>query len=229
MQKKNELYHHGIIGQRWGIRRYQNYDGTLTALGRRRLYDKDGQLSDEGKKYLIKNADNNESVMSFSKKNKSLLKQQLEEMQDVYDAVDKADKDLRKAKEAALNSAEFKKIERQLSDEIYDKIGADEWCNSKKDYYDNHASNPKSEHYLWDEDEPIYYLKDIPSYQKADKAYQDAWDAMVDKGSEVSRQLLESINNGYGPYNLNRLNPDGEIYNRILKKLKFTITYSKYD
>lgn len=32
----NELYHHGVKGQRWGIRRYQNYDGTLTAAGRRR-------------------------------------------------------------------------------------------------------------------------------------------------------------------------------------------------
>lgn len=32
----NELYHHGIKGQRWGVRRYQNADGTLTAAGRRR-------------------------------------------------------------------------------------------------------------------------------------------------------------------------------------------------
>ena len=32
-----ELYHHGVKGQRWGVRRYQNEDGTLTALGRKRL------------------------------------------------------------------------------------------------------------------------------------------------------------------------------------------------
>ena len=32
----NELYHHGIKGMRWGIRRYQNPDGTLTEEGRRR-------------------------------------------------------------------------------------------------------------------------------------------------------------------------------------------------
>ena len=28
------LYHHGIKGQKWGVRRYQNPDGTLTAEGK---------------------------------------------------------------------------------------------------------------------------------------------------------------------------------------------------
>ena len=31
----DELYHHGIKGQRWGVRRYQNSDGSLTSEGRR--------------------------------------------------------------------------------------------------------------------------------------------------------------------------------------------------
>lgn len=32
----DELYHHGIKGQRWGVRRFQNDDGTLTEEGIRR-------------------------------------------------------------------------------------------------------------------------------------------------------------------------------------------------
>lgn len=36
----NRLYHHGIKGMKWGVRRYQNKDGTLTAAGKKRLVDK---------------------------------------------------------------------------------------------------------------------------------------------------------------------------------------------
>lgn len=36
MENNNDIYHHGIIGQKWGIRRYQNKDGSLTPAGKRR-------------------------------------------------------------------------------------------------------------------------------------------------------------------------------------------------
>lgn len=38
LQYKNYLAHHGIEGQKWGVRRYQNADGSLTPEGRARYY-----------------------------------------------------------------------------------------------------------------------------------------------------------------------------------------------
>ena len=49
------LIHHGILGQRWGVRRYQNKDGTLTEAGKRRVRkDNDkiySSLSDKERDY----------------------------------------------------------------------------------------------------------------------------------------------------------------------------------
>lgn len=44
----DELYHHGIKGQKWGIRRYQNVDGTRTPEGKVR-YNK-GEARDYAKR-----------------------------------------------------------------------------------------------------------------------------------------------------------------------------------
>lgn len=40
--KTKELYHHGTKGQKWGIRRYQNLDGSLTEEGKRRYGSVEG-------------------------------------------------------------------------------------------------------------------------------------------------------------------------------------------
>ena len=46
----NELYHHGIKNMKWGIRRFQNKDGSLTPAGKKR-YDKEvAKLKAEKKK-----------------------------------------------------------------------------------------------------------------------------------------------------------------------------------
>ena len=37
VDKVNELYHHGVMGMKWGVRRYQNKDGILTERGKARF------------------------------------------------------------------------------------------------------------------------------------------------------------------------------------------------
>ena len=65
--RQGELYHHGIKGQKWGVRRFQNKDGSLTPAGKKR-YDEPnvGRKTKEAKTYKIP-------------KNKSLHRLQLEE------------------------------------------------------------------------------------------------------------------------------------------------------
>lgn len=48
-----ELYHHGIKGQKWGVRRYQNEDGTLTDAGKKH-YAKDMEKLESIQKKLDK-------------------------------------------------------------------------------------------------------------------------------------------------------------------------------
>lgn len=77
-----ELYHHGIKGQKWGVRRYQNPDGSLTAEGMRRyglaLKGARKMLSD---KYLFPNSDALQLV-----KNKKRFYKELKKNPNLFDS-----------------------------------------------------------------------------------------------------------------------------------------------
>lgn len=42
--REEDLMHHGIKGMKWGVRRFQNEDGSLTSAGRKRYSGKNGEL-----------------------------------------------------------------------------------------------------------------------------------------------------------------------------------------
>lgn len=53
----DELYHHGIKGQKWGVRRFQKKDGSLTPAGKQRYDDSNfkDKTSNKEKPQLTKN------------------------------------------------------------------------------------------------------------------------------------------------------------------------------
>lgn len=78
----DELMHYGIKGQKWGIRRYQNEDGTLTPAGRKKYkleikeenrkafeYGREASISSHAAAYA-----KNKSINSQYKYKKALLK-----------------------------------------------------------------------------------------------------------------------------------------------------------
>lgn len=86
-----ELYHWGIKGMKWGVRRYQNKDGTLTDAGKRRMYreqfDMESKESKERKRYT---ADVNKWVKEDMTRSKKLADTSTTLVRDIKKANDNA-------------------------------------------------------------------------------------------------------------------------------------------
>lgn len=102
----NSLSHHGIKGMKWGVRRYQNADGSLTAAGERRYYGH--SIKGNIHRALAKNYELNEKTYNkFGNKtlasmNKAAKDEQLKKASEA----DKAKEDKIKAKEDKKNAKE---------------------------------------------------------------------------------------------------------------------------
>lgn len=94
IKRDADLMHHGIKGMHWGVRRYQNEDGTWTAAGKER-YGGDDRVASARAEYRAAKKEYNKSFNNAYNHNHpySLSKKKREESQQRWnDAADKAEK-----------------------------------------------------------------------------------------------------------------------------------------
>lgn len=110
-----EFYHHGIKGQRWGVRRYQNADGSLTAAGQKR-YDRDVRENNAKKK-------DNRAIIDGPDP-KRWVTEDLDRSKQVVDAHADLVKELKKLEQASTPKSTPKKLDlSKMSDkELRDQI-----------------------------------------------------------------------------------------------------------
>lgn len=132
--KKNELYHFGILGQKWGVRRFQNPDGSLTDEGKKR-YLTDSSLTPKQQK-IAKNITREDRKYFYCKDNNK--EYSLSVLNDWESTEDGAAERNAFAKSIDKLQTELKKQGVSLSDKIvqnlYDDLQKYGYSEYSKDY-----------------------------------------------------------------------------------------------
>ena len=78
--RDDELYHHGVKGQKWGIRRYQNKDDSLIKSGKKHSAKVSNFLSKHKEKTVAKKASKTPTSKEISKLTDDELKKRIDRM-----------------------------------------------------------------------------------------------------------------------------------------------------
>lgn len=137
-----ELEHHGILGMKWGVRRYQNKDGSLTAAGKKR-YDgptreekretkqlkrqvaaAEKNLVEKGRTYAQSRYDIHDAEKNYEKVNKKMYLFKKNRLNAIKEASEQLTN--------ALEIAERPMAERSRAVEIYNNAAKQLLDNNKK-------------------------------------------------------------------------------------------------
>lgn len=130
-----ELCHWGIKGQKWGIRRYQNKDGSLTPAGRKR-YNPENDSSDTPKKKTVKDMTDDEIRTAIARKQ---LEKQYDQLHPAPPAKESfAKKFINDAVKPAMINSGKKALEgfmdKTVKNLLADKVDPDSYEALKKTY-----------------------------------------------------------------------------------------------
>ena len=126
MENHNELYHWGVKGMKWGVRRYQSKDGSLTAAGKKRYardaHEKGFKKQDDSGVYYKTNKKNKREDLDVDAKR--YVKEDMERTKRLTDASSHAANELKKANEKAIKESPRKQMDlSEMSDkELRDQI-----------------------------------------------------------------------------------------------------------
>ena len=188
-----ELSHHGVKGMKWGVRRFQNKDGSLTDVGKRRLAKsiakQANDTSYDGRKKLSDGL--YEDLSANYKTQMGSHVANIKSKKKIYDSLDKPENDYWDSGAAAKDSAKayrqtldhFKKHDPAYLKEIVAKNGGD--TSNLDMYHDFRKTYEGFEDHAWQQGQKKFY-KDRGINPKAiDKAYDDYKKACVDAANDI--------------------------------------------